>query len=133
MANSIHQEVTFKAKPSEVYKAYMDSRKHAAFTKNGLAKISKKVGGAFSAHGGWVSGINLELVENKSIVQAWRGKDWPKGVYSIVSFKLSKAGSATKLVFDHTGIPDGMSDHLADGWKKMYWDKMADYFASKEA
>ncbi len=131
MANRIHQEVTFKAKPSEVYQAYMESRRHTAFTKNGPAKISKKIGGAFSAHGGWVSGINLDLVDNKMIVQAWRAKTWPKGDFSIVSFRLSKAGSGTKLVFDHTGIPDGHSEHLADGWRKMYWDKMADYFAGK--
>ena len=128
MSNSIHHEVTFKAKPGEVYTALMESRKHTAFTKNGVAKVSKKIGGAFSAHGGYVSGFNLDLVENKRIVQAWRGKNWPKGVYSIVSFKFSKEGTGTKLVFDHTGIPDGMSDHLAGGWQKMYWDRMADYF-----
>ena len=93
------------------------------------AKISKKVGGAFSAHGGYVAGINLDLVENKRIVQAWRAKNWPKGVYSIVSFNFSKDGSGTKLTFDHTGIPDGMSDHLAGGWQKMYWDRLTEYFA----
>jgi activator of HSP90 ATPase len=131
VANSIHQEVSFKAKVGDVYSAYMDSRKHAAFTKNGAAKLAKKIGGAFSAHGGQISGINLELVENKLIVQAWRAKNWPKVIYSIVSFKFSKAGSGTKLMFDHTGIPDGMSDHLAEGWKKMYWDRMADYFSKQ--
>jgi activator of HSP90 ATPase len=129
MTDSIHQEITFKAKAGAVYGALMESRKHAAFTKNGLAKISKKVGGAFSAHGGYVAGINLDLVENKRIVQAWRAKNWPKGVYSIVSFKFSKAGSGTKLIFDHTGIPEGMSDHLASGWQKMYWDRLTEYFA----
>ncbi|MGQ0484874.1 MAG: SRPBCC domain-containing protein [Hyphomicrobiales bacterium] len=129
MSNSIHQEVMFKAKPSEVYAALMELRKHAAFTKNGAAKISKKVGGAFSAHGGYVAGINLDLVENKRIVQAWRAKNWPKGVYSIVSFQFSKAGSGTKLTLDHTGIPEGQSDHLAGGWQKMYWDRLTEYFA----
>ena len=129
MANSIHQEVTFKAKISEVYQAYMESGKHTAFTHNGPAKISKKVGGAFSAHGGHISGINLELVENKLIVQAWRAKSWPKGIFSIVSFKFSKAGSGTKLVLDHTGIPDGQSEHLAGGWQKMYWDRLNEYFS----
>ncbi len=129
MPGTIHQEVTFKAKPGEVYAALMESRKHAAFTKNGAAKISKKVGGAFSAHGGYVAGINLDLVENKRIVQAWRAKNWPKGVYSIVSFNFSKDGSGTKLIFDHTGIPDGQEDHLAGGWQKMYWDRLTEYFA----
>jgi activator of HSP90 ATPase len=129
MSNSIHQEVSFKAKPGEVYAALMETKRHMAFTKNGVAKVSKKVGGAFSAHGGWVSGINLDLEEGKRIVQAWRGSDWPQGIYSIVSFKFSKDGKGTKLVFDHTGIPDDKAEHLAAGWKKMYWDPMAEYFA----
>ena len=128
MTTAIHQEVSFKAKPKDVYLALIDSKRHTAFTRNGAAKISKKVGGAFTAHGSYISGINLELVENKRIVQAWRGKNWPKGIYSIVSFKISKEGMGTKLVFDHTGIPEGEVDHLADGWKKMYWDRMGEYF-----
>ncbi len=115
MTTVIHQEVTFNAQPKDVYLALMDSKRHTAFTKIGPGKISKKVGGAFTAHGSYISGINLELIENKRIVQAWRGKNWPKGIYSIVSFKISKAGRRTKLVFDHTGIPEGEVDHLSDG------------------
>jgi len=103
----------------------METKKHTAFTKNGLAKISKKVGGTFSAHGGYISGFNLNLIENKLIVQAWRARNWPKGVYSIVSFKIGKEGAGTKLIFDHTGLPEKEVDHLAEGWKKMYWDRIA--------
>ena len=128
MPTEIHQEVTFRAKPKEVYSAIMETKKHTAFTKNGLAKISKKVGGTFSAHGGYISGFNLDLIENKRIVQAWRAKNWPKGVYSIVSFKIEKEGTGTKLIFDHTGLPEKEVDHLAEGWKKMYWDRMTEYF-----
>jgi activator of HSP90 ATPase len=129
MPTEIHQEVTFKAKPKDVYEALMDTKKHTAFTKNGKAKISKKVGGAFTAHGGYISGVNLELVENKRIVQSWRAKNWPKGVYSIVSFKIEKDGTGTKLTFDHTGLPEKEVGHLTEGWKKMYWDRMTEYFA----
>ena len=107
MATEIHQEVTFKAKPKDVYSAIMETKKHTAFTKNGLAKISKKVGGTFSAHGGYISGFNLDLNENKRIVQAWRAKNWPKGVYSIVSFKIAKEGIGTKLIFDHGPSREG--------------------------
>ena len=129
MPTEIHQEVMFTAKPKEVYAAFMKSKNHTAFTKNGIAKISGKVGGAFSAHGGYITGLNLHLVENKHIVQARRAKNWPKGLYSIVSFKLEKEGTGTKLVFDHTGLPEKDVEHLAEGWKKMYWDKLTEYFA----
>ena len=71
-------------------------------------------------------GINLELIENKRIVQAWRAKNWPKGVYSIVSFKIEKEGAGTGLIFDHTGVPEKEVDHRAEGWKKMYWARMSE-------
>ncbi|MEP6828450.1 MAG: SRPBCC domain-containing protein [Aestuariivirga sp.] len=100
----------------------------ATFTKNGKAKISGKVGEAFSAHGGYISGIDLELVENKHIVQAWRAKNWPKGLYSIADFKLEKDGTGIKLAIDHTGLPEKEVEHLADGGKKMYWEKLTEYF-----
>src|SRR5438132_13496414 len=70
MATSIHQEVTIKATPQRIYRAFMTSKQHEAFTANGKAKISRKVGGTFSAHDGYVSGINVELKPGKRIVQA---------------------------------------------------------------
>lgn len=127
MLESIHQEIDFKANPKTIYAAMMDSRKHGAFTGNKAAKISKKIGGAFSAHGGYVSGFNLDLVENKRIVQAWRAKNWPKGVFSIVTFTLERQGSGTRLTMDHNNIPEGESGHLDPGWHKSYWKPLAEY------
>jgi uncharacterized protein YndB with AHSA1/START domain len=67
----LRHTVHIKAKPSAVYGALMDSKKHTAFT-GAPAKISRKVGGAFSAHGPHLKGINVDLSKNKRIVQAWR-------------------------------------------------------------
>ena len=128
MLEAIHQDIDFKAKPGAVYAALMDSRKHAAFT-GSAAKISKKAGGAIMAHGGYISGFNLDLVENKRIVQAWRGRNWPKGVFSLVCFALKGQGSGTRLTFDHTSIPEGESGHLSEGWHSRYWKPLADYLA----
>ncbi len=89
MATLIRQSVTFKATPHEIYEALMDSRKHARFTHD-KATISRKVGGAFSAYGGYITGTNLELVPDKKIVQAWHGSDWPEGYMSRVTFKLTR-------------------------------------------
>jgi hypothetical protein len=27
-------------------------------------------------------------------------------------------------VFDHEGFPEDMREHLANGWKANYWDKL---------
>jgi activator of HSP90 ATPase len=127
--SSIHQEVTFKATPRRIYEALTDSKQHAAFTANGWAKISRKDGGEFACHGGFIEGRNVELIPNKRIVQAWRVKNWPDGVYSIVKFELKKQGSGTRLVLDHTGIPPGERGHLNRGWKARYWKPLQKYLA----
>jgi len=49
-----------------------------------------------SEHGGYVTGITLDLVENKQIVLPWRGKDWPKGVYPSVQPPRLKAAGQSK-------------------------------------
>src|SRR3990167_4520143 len=97
--STIHQKVPFAAAPDRVYRALMESAQHAAFT-GAPADISAEEGGAFSAHGGYVSGRNVSLVKDQRIVQAWRGKEWPEGHYSIARFELSADGGKTRLIFD---------------------------------
>jgi uncharacterized protein YndB with AHSA1/START domain len=127
MATTIHQEVTINAPPARVYRALMTSKQHEAFTANGKARISSKVGGSFSAHGGYVSGINIELIPGKRIVQAWRVKGMPESIYSIVRFELKKMRGGTRLVFDQTGLPPEHVGHLASGWKARYWKPLKQY------
>lgn len=125
----IHQEVTFAATPAKVYNALMRSAEHARFT-GSPAEISPDEGGAFTAHGGFVEGRNVSLVPDARIVQAWRGKDWPEGVYSIARFELRDEGGKTRLVFDQEGVPDAQVEHIDSGWRKMYWEPLRNYLES---
>ena len=129
MATSIHQEVTLKATPQRVYRAFMTSKQHEAFTANGKARISSRVGGAFSAHDGYVTGINVELKPGQRIVQAWRVKGMAEGVYSIARFELRKRRGGTRLIFDQTGLPPEHVGHLSSGWKARYWKPLKAYLA----
>jgi activator of HSP90 ATPase len=131
MATTIHQVNTFKSSPKRIYDILMSSREHAAMTANGAATISRKAGGTFSCHGGWISGRNVELVAGKRIVQAWRAKNWPPGIYSLVTFTLKKQGKGTRLTLDHTGIPGNHSGHLTSGWKARYWRPLRAYLAKR--
>jgi uncharacterized protein YndB with AHSA1/START domain len=127
MKNSLRQTVVFNATPRKVYEALMNEKKHAAFT-GAPAKISRKVGGSFSCHSGYVTGFNLELVPAKTIVQAWRGRDWPKGGYSIVTYSLAPlSGARTKLSFAHVGMPPEDVKRKTEGWKKRYWIPLKKY------
>ena len=78
MSDPIHQEVTFKASPQQVYEALVDAAQHSAFT-GAKAEISSELGGTFSCHEGQVVGRHIELEPNKRIVQAWRIAAWDDG------------------------------------------------------
>lgn len=123
---TIHQEVDFKASPQRIYDALLDTKQFSAFS--GMqAEINREVGGAFTIFSAHIIGRNLELIPNKRIVQAWRVVDWPEGVYSIAKFELKSQGSGTHLVFDHTGFPEELRDHLAEGWADHYWARLKKY------
>ena len=124
---SIHQEVDFKAPPARLYEALLDAKQFSAFS--GMpAEINREAGGKFSLFNGHIIGRNLELVSNQRVVQAWRVVTWDEGIYSIVRFQLKARAAGTHLVFDHTGFPEGKKEHLADGWKQNYWEKLQKYF-----
>jgi len=135
-AESIHQEPVFKASRKVLYEALTQAAQFDKVTKLSAAmqtgtppdmaptEISREVGGSFLLFGGHILGRHVELVPNERIVQAWRVAKWAPGVYSIVRFELREAGSGTKLVFDHTGFPNGRGEELAAGWKANYWQPL---------
>lgn len=123
----IHQEIDFVASPQQIYEALLDDKQFSAFSAR-TAKIDRDVGGAFSLFNGHIIGRNLELVPNQRIVQAWRVLTWPEGAYSIVRFEFATKGSGTHLIFDHSGFPNGLHDHLAEGWESNYWTLLKKYF-----
>jgi uncharacterized protein YndB with AHSA1/START domain len=97
----LRQTVTFKASPQKVYDMLMDSKKHRSLSGE-PAKISKKVGGKFTAWGSHLSGINLV---SKKIVQAWRATGWWPDHYSIAIFDITKVPGGSRLKFTQIGIP----------------------------
>jgi len=126
--SSIHQEVTFSAAPARVYQALVDSKQFAELT-GAPATWDGAEGAAFTAFGGHITGRHVELVPDQRVVQAWRAKTWPAGVFSIVRFELRADGKGTKLVFDHEGFPNDEKDNLSKGWHAMYWEKIAKHVA----
>ena len=132
-AEAIHQEVVFKASRKRVYEALTDTTQFDKVVQlseagrsiaNRATRISPEVGGTFSIFGGYIVGRHIEMIPNERLVQAWREVSWPPGLYSIVKFELAEQGAETKLVFDHTGFPEGAAKHLAIGWKANYWEPL---------
>ena len=124
---AIHEELEFKVGPHRIYEALLDSKQFTAFS--GVpGEIHREAGGTFSLFGGQIMGRNVELVLDKRIVQAWRAASWPEGVYSIAKFELEARASGTRLVFDHTGFPAGLREHLSGGWQEHYFGPLKKYF-----
>jgi activator of HSP90 ATPase len=134
-AESIHQEPVFKASRKRVYDALTDAKQfdkviqlsgvmQSMHLADKPAEISPEVGGAFTLFGGHITGRHVELLPNERIVQAWRAGNWSPGVYSIARFELVEQGSGTKIIFDHTGFPNGEAESLASGWKAHYWEPL---------
>jgi uncharacterized protein YndB with AHSA1/START domain len=61
---TIRQKVIVPGFPNEVYDAFMDAKKHSAFT-GSKGTCDLRVGGAFTAWDGYISGKNLELEKGK--------------------------------------------------------------------
>jgi activator of HSP90 ATPase len=134
-AEFIHQEPVFKASRQRVYDALTDTKQfdqvsHLSAAMKSMAlgakptEISREPGGAFALFGGYVTGRQIELVPNERIVQVWRAGSWDPGMYSIAKFALVEQGAGTKILFDHTGFPKGLGEHLAGGWKMNYWEPL---------
>jgi len=131
----IHQEVVIQASPARVYQALTDAKQFGKITDFSIpgagssTTIGSEAGGAFSLFGGVILGRHIELVPNERLVQAWREKSWAPGVYSVAKFQLNDQGSSTRLVFDHTGFPQGAAEHLAAGWKSHHWEPLQKFLA----
>jgi len=124
MCKTIKQKVRFKAAPKKIYGALADSRRRSALTGR-KAAISAKVGGAFSTDNGHVTGVNVDLVPAKRLVQAWRRDDFPEGVYSMAAITLAPtAAGGTELVLTHRGVPKHLIPETEEYWRRNYWERL---------
>lgn len=129
MCNTIKQRVKFNAPPATVYDLLADSKKHSAVTGR-KATISRKIGGPFSVSGNEVSGINVDLVPGQRIVQAWRHRRFPEGIFSMAAVTLTptRAGG-TELVLTHRGVPKDLIPETEVAWREQYWSRIKAYLA----
>src|SRR5258708_23613447 len=127
MTRAIHQEEDFKAGARQIYEALLDAKQFSTFSGGRAAEINREVGGAFSLFAGHILGRNLDLVPNRRIVQPWRPASWPHGIHSIARFELLGQGSGTRVMFDHTGFPPELAEHLESGWNENYWTALQKY------
>jgi activator of HSP90 ATPase len=130
-SDSIKVSAVVPAEPKAVYAAWMSSGGHGAMTGSG-AKITARVGGAFSAWDGYITGTTLELEKDSRIVQTWRTTEFDaEDPDSHLEVLLQPAKGGTKVTLVHTAIPAGHGEEYRKGWIDFYFKPMKEYFASK--
>jgi uncharacterized protein YndB with AHSA1/START domain len=124
MCKTIKHKVRFKAPPETIYDLLADSCRRTEVTGR-EALMSDEVGGKFSTEAGQVTGVNVDLVPGRRLVQAWRRKDFPEGVYSMAAITLAPTPKGgTELVLTHRGVPKHLLDQIEDYWRHVYWAPM---------
>lgn len=102
---TITQTVIIPAKPVQVYDAFVNSKKHEAFT-------GAKATGA------------------RRIVQQWQTSEWPEGYRaSKLEFTFEEADGGTKVTMVHSDVPSSQAEAYRQGWFDYYWTPLQEYFS----
>ncbi len=134
MKNGFTISTVLPAAPETVFRAWLSMEGHSAMT-GSPAKVEPRVGGAFTAWDGYITGKTLELKPYNRILQAWRTTEFPaESPDSRLEITLEAAKDGTKLTLTHTDIPEGQADSYESGWDESYFQPMKEYFqkASKK-
>ena len=90
------------------------------------AEMSTEPDSEFYLWSGNICGKNLELIENKKIVQEWYfGEQEEK---SIVTILLHEHTKGTSVELRHSNIPDEVYDEMTEGWNDMYFGALQDFY-----
>jgi activator of HSP90 ATPase len=131
--DKIEVSAVVPASTKDIYDAWLDGKKHAAFTGSG-ATGAAKVGSRHSAWGGYIHGWTLKLEPGKRIVQSWRTTEFaPEDPDSLLVVKLAKTKGGTKITITHSDIPAGQGSQYQQGWKDHYFTPMEAYFGTKRS
>ena len=112
-----------------IYNAWLNSDGHAAMT-GADATAGNNIGDAFTAHDGYISGKNMELVPFTKIVQTWRTTEFEEGEEdSILEVTLADKDGNTMVTLNHCNLPPHGNQYY-QGWIDYYFEPMKEYFSA---
>ena len=119
------------ATPQSVYDAWLDGGQHGEMTQS-PASASTEVAGIFTAHDGYINGINLELEDARRILQTWRTSQFAgTDPDSSVEITFEETPNGTLLTLKHWNIPDGQAKGYESGWQDFYFTPMQEFFSNQ--
>ncbi|MEJ7626135.1 MAG: SRPBCC domain-containing protein [Ferruginibacter sp.] len=90
------------------------------------AIMSENPGSEFSLWEESITGINLEFVAGKKIVQQWFFGEQEEA--SIVTIILHEHKAGTSAELRHTNIPDEDYENIVAGWDDNYFGSLIDFY-----
>lgn len=90
------------------------------------ARMSTEPGSEFSLWEGDITGLNLEFVQDKKVIQEWYFGDLPEK--SIVTITIAPDRENSVVTIEHTNIPDNEFDDIAEGWREYYMGAIINFF-----
>ena len=117
------------ASPKDVFDAWLDGDHNGAMTQSSET-ATNEIAGIFTAHDGYIDGINLELEDSERILQTWRTTQFEgSDPDSSVEVTLEKVEVGTKLTLRNWNIPDYQADGYETGWQEFYFAPKIEYFS----
>jgi activator of HSP90 ATPase len=121
----IKRYYTLQAEPKDVFNALTNKKMLEIWTGESV-EMGLEPGSEFSLWGGSISGVNLEIEENKKIVQQWFFAEDDEE--SIVTMKIHPHKKGTSVELNHTNIPDAAFENISDGWDEDYFGALSELF-----
>jgi activator of HSP90 ATPase len=120
---AIKQSYTIKAGPHSVFEALTNPVLIEKWSGT-KAVMDAKAGTKFSLWDGDMFGTNLEVVEDKKLVQEWCTSKF----VSKVTFTLKPKGSSTVVDLLHENVPADSIEDYSHGWEDYYLGAIRDMF-----
>ena len=113
------------AEPSDIYSAITNPYTIELWT-GYHAVMSEIPGSEFSLWDGDITGINLEFIRDKKVVQEWYFGEQSEKSTVIITIHPDKEDSVVTV--EHSNIPDEDFDDIAEGWKEYYMGAIMNFF-----
>jgi activator of HSP90 ATPase len=132
MPRTIQLRVTLPAPAAELYRMYLDPKRHAAITGSPV-KIGARPGSRFRAFNGALSGRMLHTEPGRMIVQTWRSTGFgARDIDSTLVLTFWPRGRSGRIQLVHANVADRDVRGVTKGWKTYYWTPWRAYLKKKK-
>jgi activator of HSP90 ATPase len=127
MRNIIRQSVVLPASAEKLFEMFINPLTHQAIT-GAPVEIGDKRGAKFKAFDGALTGMILEVIKPRLIVQSWRSTNFmTEDLDSTLILFFTSEGDEGRIDLIHLDVPDQDYDGVNQGWEKYYWTPWRTY------